>query len=86
MSDPFKHHSSGLDSPALGALAVTPSDGIDLATAIRAVTIGGGGTLAFVGADGAIHTTGDLPAGTYALRASRIRATGTSATDITGWI
>ncbi|AXQ94453.1 hypothetical protein ORIO_23230 (plasmid) [Cereibacter azotoformans] len=86
MSDPFKHHSSGLDSPALGALAVTPSDSADLATAIRAVTIGGGGTLAFVGVDGTTCTTGELPAGTYALRASSIRATGTTATDITGWI
>ena len=86
MSDPFKHHSSGLESPALGALAVTPSDSTDLATAIRAVTLGGGGTLSFVGVDGVTYTTGDLPAGTYALRAIRIRATGTTATGITGWI
>lgn len=86
MSDPFKHHSSGLESPALGALAVTPSDSTDLATAIRAVTLGGGGTLSFVGVDGVTYTTGALPAGTYALRATRIRATGTTATDITGWI
>lgn len=88
MSDPFKSHAVGVEGPAIGALAVTPSDSADLAQAVRAITIGGaGGTLSFISSrDGQTYTTGDLPPGTYPLCARRIRATGTTATDLTGWI
>jgi hypothetical protein len=86
MSDQFRNYSSGLESPALGAFAVTPSDTVDLTTPVRAVTIGGEGTVSFIAPNGTTYTTGVLPVGTYALRASRIRATGTTATVITGWV
>lgn len=86
MPDPFDNHASGLESPALGAFAVTPSNSADLTSTIRAVTIATEGTISFIGISGATWTTGTLPAGTYALRARRIRATGTTATGITGWI
>lgn len=86
MSDRFLNQAKGVTSPALGALAVTPADGTDLAEPVRAVTIGGGGRLSFVGIDGKTYVTGVLPAGSYAMFARRIRATGTTATDITGWI
>ena len=82
----FSAFSHGTNAPALGAFAVTPSDSADLAEAIRAVTINVGGTLSFIGLDGVIYTTAALPAGTYALSAARIRATGTTATGITGWV
>lgn len=73
--------------PALGAFAITPSDTADLSSPVRAVTIGtAGGTLSFVGRDGQNHTTGPLPVGTYPVFASRVRATGTTATGLTGWI
>jgi len=32
------------------------------------------------------YTTGPLPVGTYPMLARRIRATGTTATGLTGWI
>ncbi|RRH71986.1 spike base protein, RCAP_Rcc01079 family [Falsigemmobacter faecalis] len=88
MSDPFRNHSFGPTGPAIGALAVTPSDSADLAQAVRAVTIGGeGGRLSFISSrDGQTYTTGELPPGTYPLCARRIRATGTTATGLTGWI
>ncbi len=88
MPDPFRSHSVGTSGPAIGAIAVTPSDSTDLSQAIRAVTIGGtGGTISFVSSrDGQIYTTGHLPIGTYAFCASRIRATGTTATSLTGWV
>lgn len=86
MSDRFKHHSKGITAPALGAFTVAPSDTADLPDAVRAVTLGTGGTLSFMNDDGLIHTTAPLPAGTYSLLARRVRATGTTATDITGWI
>lgn len=75
-----------LISSANGSLAITPSDETDLATRIRALTIGGdAGTLAWIGWDGATYATNSLPAGTYAMFATRILATGTTATGLTGW-
>lgn len=72
--------------PARGSIAVTPSDTADLASRIRQVTISGEGTIAWVDWDGVQHVTATLPAGTYPMFARRIRATGTTATGITGWI
>lgn len=67
-------------------MAVTPSDTMDLTEEIRSVTLGVGGTLRYAGGDGQTYTTGELPAGTYPLFATRIHATGTTAQKITGWI
>ena len=72
---------------AIGAFAVTPSDSADLAGHVRAVTIGtAGGVLVYDGWDGVTYTTGPLPVGTYPMLARRIRATGTTATGLTGWV
>lgn len=76
----------GPQSPAFGAMVVTPSDTVDLSTPVRAVTLGTGGTLSFIGDDGQPYTTASLPAGTYPVFARRINAAGTSASNITGWI
>lgn len=87
MSDPFRHRVMGVDAPALGAFAVAPSDSTDLARPIRAVTIGtAGGTLSYVSREGVTCTTGPLPVGTYPMFATRVRATGTTATGLTGWV
>lgn len=86
MSDPFRNHALGPTSPAIGAMAIVPSDSADLAVPIRALTIGSvAGTISFVGRNGQIYTTGVLPPGTYPLFAKRIRQTGTTATGLTGW-
>lgn len=88
MYRPHKNHANGVQSSAIGALAISPSDTDDLAAEIRAVTIGtAAGTIAFISSrDGLSYKTGPLPVGTYALFASRILTTGTSATGLTGWI
>lgn len=86
MSDRFLNHAKGVNAPALAALAITPSDTADLAETLRAVTLGGGGVLRFIGGDGLVSTTAPLPPGTYAVFARRILQTGTTASDITGWI
>lgn len=84
--NPFHFHSKSATGPAYGSVAITPNNSADLATDIRAVTIGGAGTLSWVGIDGVTYATASLPAGTYPLLARRIRATGTTATQITGWV
>ncbi|WP_128253929.1 spike base protein, RCAP_Rcc01079 family [Falsirhodobacter deserti] len=86
MATRFQNYAMGVTAPALGAVAITPSDSVDLAEGVCAVTLGGAGTLSFIGTGGTTYTTGMLPVGTYSLFARRILATGTTATDITGWI
>lgn len=82
----FANTESGIESGAIGALAVTPSDGTDLARRIRGVTINGGGVISYIAWDGATNTTGVLPQGSYPMFARRILSTGTTATGITGWV
>ena len=83
MSEKFPN---GYLPSAQGALAITPSDTVDHAK-IRLVTIGGtAGTLSFISLDGETNTTGILQPGNYPVETRRILATGTTATDITGWI
>lgn len=84
--DPYSPYTHGANAPALASFPVAPSDADDLPTMIRAVTIGGAGTIAWVSQSGVASVTAALPAGTYAIRAARILATGTTATDITGWV
>lgn len=88
MSDPFATHEPSDTSPGIGSYAVTPSDSEDLTQSIRAITIGGtAGTVSYISSrDGQTYATASLPVGTYAVFASRIRSTGTTATDITGWV
>lgn len=81
----FDDFNGGVESAATGAFAVTPSDSADLPEQVRAVTVSGSGTISFIWG-GVTYTTGSLPPGTYAMRASRIRATGTTATGLTGWV
>lgn len=87
MSDQFATMSPTITGPATGAIVVTPDNSTDLSSPVRAVTINVGGTLSFISSrDGQTYTTNTLPVGTYTLFASRIRATGTTATGITGWV
>lgn len=85
---PFKDIVLGINSPAIGGFAITPSDTADLSSEVRSVTIGtAAGVLKYISSrDGKTYTTGSLPVGTYPMFASRILATGTTATGLTGWI
>lgn len=83
MSDLFASQGTALDSPATRAVAVTPSDGADLATFARALYIGGEGDVSCVtvGGDTVIFTA--VAGGSILpVRVSRVRATGTTATGI----
>lgn len=75
----------GLDAPAMHAAAVTPNDSTDLTTASRSLYIGVAGdvTLDTVGGETSVLFKA-VPAGTVLpVRASRVRSTGTTATNIT---
>ena len=86
MANRFANNEPGMTAPAIGAYDVTPSDSVDLTEPCRQVTINVSGTVSYISSiDGATYTTATLPVGSYPVFASRIRATGTSATGITAW-
>lgn len=70
-------------NPADGASEVTPSDGSDLATAARALYVGGSGDVKIDTPNGDTVTFQDVVAGSLLpVRANRVYATGTTATNI----
>jgi len=86
MADFFANHSSGLDSPATRAFAIVPDDNNDLAVIPRALYTGRGGSIVLALLDDVAEVTLlSVPAGiVLPLRARRVKATGTTATDMVG--
>ena len=83
MADDFSTLSSGLSSPAPDAFAITPDDATDLANLPRAIYVGGTGNI--VVTMGGDVTFSSVPAGTLLpIRPSRVKATGTTATNLLG--
>lgn len=84
MADQFSNLGDQVSAPATRAAAVTPHDGNALSDIPKALYIGAGGTLVARGVrDSADVTFTNLPDGTVLpFRASHVRATGTTATDI----
>ena len=75
----------GLESPPSRGLAVTPSNGNDLAFPIRGLMVTAAGDVSVVTTGGDTITLPGLQPGVqYAVLARRIRATGTTATGIVG--
>jgi hypothetical protein len=83
MTDSFKTHGRSLTSPPEDAAAIVPDDGADLATATRAVWVGGGGDLRVRMLGGAEVTLRGVGSGSLLpLRLARVFATGTTATAL----
>ena len=83
--DTFANSSSGINSAPTHAFAVTPDNSNDLAFVTRAIYVGGTGTLKVDMLGGETITFTALAAGVFhQIRATRIYATGTSATTIIG--
>ncbi|SNR72005.1 spike base protein, RCAP_Rcc01079 family [Puniceibacterium sediminis] len=82
--DDFQSYSPGMESPVAHAVAITPSDTADLTRLTRAIYVGGAGDLRIDLADGSTVTFVGMPVGWHPIRVARVRATGTTATDIVG--
>lgn len=83
--DRYSNHTQALDAPATHGFAITPDDGTDLSEITRAVYVGSSGSLAVTFTSGAELVMPNVPAGSLLpLRLQRVRATGTSATNIVG--
>ncbi|MEQ8600643.1 MAG: hypothetical protein RLP98_12050 [Devosia sp.] len=84
-NDRYSTHTQALDAPATHGFAIAPNDGADLSEITRAVYVGSSGALAVTFASGAELVLPNVPAGSLLpLRVQRVRATGTTATDIVG--
>ena len=75
----------GLESPPSRAFAITPDDGADLAQPIRGLMVADAGDVALTTLAGDVVTLPALQPGVqYAVLASRVQATGTTATGLVG--
>lgn len=82
MTDPFHDRTPGLESPATRLASVTPNDAADLDFASRAIAVGTEGFVRLVTIAGDTDRVYVAPGAPFPIRARRILATGTSATDI----
>jgi hypothetical protein len=83
MADNFENYNSGLDSPALNAEAVTPSDSVSLTNDSRGLFVGGAGNISVLMSGGTTVTfTGVVAGSVLPIRANRINATSTTATNM----
>lgn len=87
MVDKFERYSSGLTSPANNAFAIIPDDANYLSEITRAIYVGTGGDVSVIMKSGetvsfvALNSGAILP-----IRAARVNATGTSASNIVGLV
>ena len=85
MSDSFADHAVGLTAPAIRAETVVPDDSTDLARATCAIFVGQTGNLRLRTVGGDVVTFANVQGGViYPIRADRVLATGTTASDILG--
>lgn len=82
MVDAFSQYRSGLESPAIRLLNITPSDTADIAEASRALNVATSGTVRMTTVGGTTVTVFIAAGIAFPVRAVRIWSTGTTATDI----
>lgn len=85
IDDIFSGQPTKLDDPYSYGVAVTPSDSVDLSDMTRGIYVGGAGAVSLLLGGGQTVILPAVPAGTMLrIRAKRINATGTTATNIVG--
>ncbi|AGH51131.1 MULTISPECIES: spike base protein, RCAP_Rcc01079 family [Sphingomonas] len=86
MADAFAASADAAYAPAMRAAAIVPHDSNPLNDITKAIYVGAGGDVAVRAArDGADHVWKAVPAGSILpIRASHVRATGTTAGDLLG--
>lgn len=82
MNDIFQDHATGLESPASRIYEITPDDGADLAIASRAINVAESGAVRVTttgGTTATVYVAAGIP---FPVRATRVWATGTTATGL----
>jgi len=86
MADQFANVAEGFTAPADNQVSITPSDSTDLPFVSRALWVGGAGNLVVTPAAGGSDVTYTVAAGAILpIRVSRVKSTGTTATQIVNW-
>ena len=82
--DRFESFQDSAFSPSRAPFTIIPDDIAELPTVPKGIYVGTGGDVTLRGIDGAADVTyRNLPSASYiAVRASHVRATGTTATDL----
>lgn len=84
-TDVFSASSSGLDSPARHAFAITPNDSTDLATVTRGIYVGVTGDVEVITVGGETVVFKAAAAGSVIpIQAARVKAANTTATNLLG--
>lgn len=86
MSDPFDSHAQSLESPATLLVPVTPDDGADLSMPSRAINVVQSGTVQITTTGGTTATIYVAAGIGFPVRATRIWASGTTASGITAML
>ena len=87
MQDRYDGYSSSLEGPAAHGFAISPNDAVDVTEVTRALYVGTGGVLSLTLQSGAELVMSGVAAGTLLpLRVRRVKATGTSASDLVGLV
>jgi hypothetical protein len=87
MSDNFANTATGMSGPASDAFSIIPDDVTALAQTTRAIYTGSGGDIALVMQGGNTVSFKTVPAGVILpLRASKVMATATTATNMLGLV
>lgn len=85
MADPFIRYATELDSPGRCWKAITPSDTVDIPDRPRALYVGTGGNISAIDQNGNTVTFSNVLGGAFLpIGPVRIRATGTTASNIVG--
>ena len=82
MANPFDSRSLGMAGPGIDYAPVTPNDSADLADVAIALYVEGAGDVSFVSQKGETRTVGVPDFGWILCGVKRVRATGTTATQI----
>jgi hypothetical protein len=85
MADPFHNHSTGLTSPAINHYTITPSDTVDLPQRPRAIYVNAEGNAVLQDEHGTNVTYAVTAGQVLTFRATRVLATGTTATLVAWW-
>lgn len=81
-TDDFASFSQGLDSPYRHAAAITPDDSTELTKVTRAIYVGVTGDVTLLTAEGEAVLFKAAPVGVLRVRARRVNATATTATNL----
>lgn len=87
-TNPFSNFAAGPNSPALSLVAIVTSDTTDLVQTVRQIYVGVAGDVTVVDSQGNTVTHKNVPQGAYIgpFCVARVKATGTTATNLVGYV